>query len=269
MDFPVAAVIHLSLSPPFHPLSTYRNLYAVAMGSSASKASRAANSAARVYPKAASKAATNAPKPTPAGRASQPGPTVRPQPQISETRDEAINHDAADPAFAAQLRSLGPVASNPYTSNSSTSPYEPHRQPPEPSTTVSSSLPPTSSRRHDATTSNNKLSKDTTSNNLPDFSTGPTPFGPPTGGPLPPRTLNPALTILSARERIALEAEREFAELGRRGAPGRRFLDVVELRKVLILRDQRGRAPAEIERQLGLREGVLEGLGPRGVVEAV
>ncbi|KAK0642600.1 hypothetical protein DIS24_g8896 [Lasiodiplodia hormozganensis] len=230
------------------------------MGSSASKASRAANSAARVYPTAASKAATNAPKPTQAGRASQPGPTVRPQPQASETRDEAINLDAADPAFAAQLRSIGPVESNPYTSNSSTSPYEPHRQPLEPSTNTKSTMPPTSSRRHpDANTSN-----------LPDFSTGPNPFGPPTGAPMPPRMHNPALTILSARERLAEEAEQEFANLGRRGAPGRQFLDVVELRKVLVLRDQRGGRPAgEIERQLGLREGVVGRLGPKGVVEAL
>ncbi|KKY13265.1 hypothetical protein UCDDS831_g09184 [Diplodia seriata] len=198
------------------------------MGSSASKASRAANNAARVYPTAASKAATNAPKPAPAGRASQPGPTVRPQPQVSETRNEAINHDAADPAFAAQLRSLGPVDANPYTSNSSTSPYEPRRQPPEPSTTTNATMPPTSSRRHDTTTP-----RDTS--NLPDFSTGPNPYGPPSGFAammMPPRTHNPALTILSARDRLAGEAEREFADLGTSRGGGRSFLDVVELRKV-------------------------------------
>ncbi|KAL1643160.1 hypothetical protein SLS58_005129 [Diplodia intermedia] len=231
------------------------------MGSSASKASRAANNAARVYPTAASKAATNAPKPAPAGRASQPGPTVRPQPQVSETRNEAINHDAADPAFAAQLRSLGPVAANPYTSNSSTSPYEPRRQPPEPGTTTNATMPPTSSRRHDNANSNNN-------NQLPDFSTGPNPYGPPSGAAMPPRTHNPALTILSARDRLAAEAEREFADLGS-SKGGRRFLDVVELRKVLVLRDRRGRSAGEIERLLGLREGVVGRLGPRGVVEAV
>lgn len=119
-------------------------------------------------------------------------------------------------------------------------------------------MPPTSSRRHDANTSN-----------LPDFSTGPNPYGPPTGAPMPPRMYNPALTILSARERLAEEAEQEFANLGRRGAPGRQFLDVVELRKVLVLRDQRGMPVGEIERQLGLREGVVGRLGPKGVVEAL
>ncbi|EOD50669.1 hypothetical protein UCRNP2_2554 [Neofusicoccum parvum UCRNP2] len=205
------------------------------MGSSASKASRAANSAARVYPARASQAATNAPTPTPAARAAQPAPTARPPPQASETKDEATNHDAHDPVFSAQLRSLGPVAANPYTSNSSTSATEPPR-------------PGTS---------------------LPDFSTGPNPYGPPTGAALPPRTRNPALTILSAREALAAAAEAEFAGIGRRGAAGRRFLDVVELRKVLALRDERGRAAAEIERQMGLQGGVVGRLGVRGVLELV
>ncbi|KAH7048393.1 hypothetical protein B0J12DRAFT_113959 [Macrophomina phaseolina] len=223
------------------------------MGSSASKASRAANSAARVYPTRAAQATTNAPKPQPAGRASQPGPTVRPQPQASESRDEAINLDAADPAYAAQLRSLGAVDPNPYTSNSSTSPYEPQRRPAEPNSNTS------------ATSTSSPSARD----NLPDFSTGPNPFGPPTGAPMPSRMHNPALTILSARERLAAEAEQEFANLGRKGAAGRTFLDVVELRKVLVLRDQRGKAEGEIERQLGLRQGVVGRLGPKGALEVI
>ncbi|KAK7708814.1 hypothetical protein SLS57_008875 [Botryosphaeria dothidea] len=144
-----------------------------------------------------------------------------------------------------KLRSMGAVDPNPYASNSSTSPYEPQRRPAEPA----SATP--------------------TRDQLPDFSAGPNPYGPPTGAPMPPRMHNPALTILSARERLAAEAEQEFANVGRRGAPGRRFLDVVEVRKALVLRDQRGKAPGEIEKRLGLGEGVVGKLGPKGVLEVI
>lgn len=80
---------------------------------------------------------------------------------------------------------------------------------------------------------------------------------------------NPALSILSARERLAVEAEEEFSNVGRRGAPGRRFLDVTVVRQVLVLRDQRGKGEGEIERMLGLERGVVGRLGGRGVVEVI
>lgn len=44
---------------------------------------------------------------------------MRPQPQASASRSEAINLDASDPDFARQLRSLGPVQPNPTLSPSS------------------------------------------------------------------------------------------------------------------------------------------------------
>jgi hypothetical protein len=73
------------------------------------------------------------------------------------------------------------------------------------------------------------------------------------------------VSLLTARYRLAEEAEREFAETGRKDAQGRQFLDVVTLRQVLMLRE--GGTPAEeIERKLGLREGVVGRLGGRGVV---
>lgn len=50
------------------------------------------------------------------------------------------------------------------------------------------------------------------------------------------------------------------------GGEGRRFLDVGLLRRVLVLRDERGMEAREIERVMGLREGVVERLGGRGVV---
>ncbi|KAF2770016.1 hypothetical protein EJ03DRAFT_271243 [Teratosphaeria nubilosa] len=94
------------------------------MGSSASKATRAA-SAARKYPttppttRPPTTNAPAAPRPPPAQN-HQPGPTVHPQARARNTRDEAINLDASDPDFAASLRSLGPVQPNPTLSPSST-----------------------------------------------------------------------------------------------------------------------------------------------------
>lgn len=64
--------------------------------------------------------------------------------------------------------------------------------------------------------------------------------------------------ILQARERIAAEAEREFAaaRMGSVGE-GRRFLDVGLIREALVLRDAKGMKGEEIEAKLGLRKGVM------------
>ena len=79
---------------------------------------------------------------------------------------------------------------------------------------------------------------------------------------------NPAVSLLTARYRLAEEAEREFEGIGRKGAEGRQFLDVVTIRQILALRDEKGVEAGEIERRLGLRSGVVGRLGRRGVVEA-
>ncbi|TAQ83087.1 hypothetical protein B7494_g8589 [Chlorociboria aeruginascens] len=77
---------------------------------------------------------------------------------------------------------------------------------------------------------------------------------------------NPALSLLTARYRLADEAEREFESLGKKGAQGRKFLDVVTLRQILTLRDGMGKSAVDIERELGLERGVVGRLGKRGVV---
>ncbi|MCJ1258981.1 hypothetical protein MMC24_006815 [Lignoscripta atroalba] len=232
------------------------------MGSSSSKAAKtAAGAVKRQYPQRVPPQNTNAssmPRP-PAGQASAPGPTVHPKTHASSTRDEAIspnsknpslnllflhpaiNLDAADPDFARSLRSLGPVTPNPMLSNSSTfnaaqqsqSQSQPHSQ--------------SQSQSH--------------------------PHQGPPGAPQPsypnqypnPST-NPALQVLTARSALADEAEAEFAQTGRRGAEGRRFLDVVLIRQALMLRDEQGMREEEIERRLGLKKGVIRRLGAKGVV---
>ncbi|KAL6716402.1 hypothetical protein ACLMJK_005969 [Lecanora helva] len=115
------------------------------MGSSTSKAAKtAAGAARRQYPQRVPPPPTiNAPRTpsAPAGQPAAPGPTVHPQSQASESRDESISLDASDPDFARSLRSLGPVQPNSTLSDTSTfspnppnvggsksSPNQPHPQ---------------------------------------------------------------------------------------------------------------------------------------------
>ena len=73
--------------------------------------------------------------------------------------------------------------------------------------------------------------------------------------------------VLDARSRLQGEADKEFRDMGKRGAEGRQFLDVLTIRQILILRDQRGESNEKIEKMLGLKRGVVDRLGPNGVVE--
>ena len=76
------------------------------------------------------------------------------------------------------------------------------------------------------------------------------------------------MSLLTARYRLAEEAEQEFANIGRKGSGGRQFLDVITIRQILVLRDEKGVPAQEIEKQLGLRNGVVARLGRKGVVKA-
>lgn len=196
------------------------------MGSSSSKAARAAGSATRQYPTrpppTSQAAATGRPRPSApvAGQGGTPGPTVRPQPQASGERSSEINLDASDPDFARSLRSLGPVQPNPTMSPTSAfNPADP-------------------------------------------ASTSKQPVGP------DPRN-NPALAVLDARAKLQDQAEREFLEAGRQGHEGRQFLDVYTIRQMLVMRDERGSQAGSIEKALGLRQGAVQRLGPKGMVGLV
>ncbi|KAF6227055.1 hypothetical protein HO133_008496 [Letharia lupina] len=199
------------------------------MGSSTSKAAKtAAGAARRQYPQRVSPPPTsNAPSapPPPAGQPTAPGPTVHPRSQASNTRDESINLDASDPDFARSLRSLGPVQPSSTLSNSST--FSP------------SPSPPSQGPRSSPNQSHPQI--------------------------FPDPSKNPALMVLTARERLQQQAEVEFAKTGR-GHGGKSFLDVSTIRQLLVLRDERGMGGEEIEKRLGLANGVVGRLGPRGVV---
>lgn len=76
------------------------------------------------------------------------------------------------------------------------------------------------------------------------------------------------MQVLNRRQDIQRAAEAEFADtLIGEGTDQRTFLDVVTLRRVLVLRD-RGVSGGEIEREMGLREGLVGRLGRKGVVRA-
>tara|TARA_R110002060_G_scaffold52265_1_gene63201 strand:- start:162 stop:509 length:348 start_codon:yes stop_codon:yes gene_type:complete len=105
-------------------------------------------------------------------------------------------------------------------------------------------------------------SSSSSSNHTSNSSSGPDPRTGGGGGPS-----NPAVSLLTARYRLAGEAENEFARTGKStAAEGRQFLDVLTLRQILVLRDEKGVEAGEIERSLGLKKGVVERLGRRGVV---
>jgi hypothetical protein len=75
--------------------------------------------------------------------------------------------------------------------------------------------------------------------------------------------------VLDARARLQAKAEVE-ERLGRGpSSKGREFLDVFEMRQALLMRDVQGKTAAQIERKLGLKEGVVARLGGRGVLAVV
>ena len=71
--------------------------------------------------------------------------------------------------------------------------------------------------------------------------------------------------VLMARERLQQQAEVEFAKTGR-GDGGKSLLDISTIRQLIAMRDERGMGGEEIEKRLGLAQGVVGRLGPIGVV---
>ncbi|KAH8596787.1 hypothetical protein B0O99DRAFT_670903 [Bisporella sp. PMI_857] len=238
------------------------------MGSSASRVAKAApGNVVRKYP-------TRAPAPQPrhapksqhqvpergwlhaANEASQPSPEARAEPV------------GADPELAARLQSLGPVQPHPTQSNSSIynlSTRAPLKDPKKDSTPPSSSKPSYSKVSPSAALAgdpNNPISQ--FSSQFQPSASNPAQSIFPSRGADPRQ--NPAVSLLTARYRLAGEADQEFASIGKSTYKGRQFLDVVTIRQILLLRDDKG-VPAEaIEHQLGLRPGVVARLGRRGVV---
>ncbi|TVY85571.1 hypothetical protein LSUE1_G000097 [Lachnellula suecica] len=156
------------------------------------------------------------------------GPQVHPETKATSSRDQAINRDASDPDLALNARLQQLGPVQPNPTLSNSSAFNP------PISTTSHFQP---------------------SSSAPSQSIFPNPAS------------NPAVSLLTARYRLAEEAEKEFEGIGRRGAAGRTFLDVLTLRQVLVMRDK-GVSQAEIERILELKSGVVGRLGGKDVVSA-
>lgn len=84
----------------------------------------------------------------------------------------------------------------------------------------------------------------------------------------PPSRSNPTLSALSARQRLQQEAEEDFESMGLANTQGRRFLDMRTMVDAMKLRGH-GLADKDIEARLRIRPGLLERLGPQGVLSHV
>ncbi|KAI2713454.1 hypothetical protein CBS147332_5194 [Penicillium roqueforti] len=84
-----------------------------------------------------------------------------------------------------------------------------------------------------------------------------------------PQASNPALLVVTARQRLTEAADKEAEHFGHAGHPGRSFLDAVTIQQVLTMRDKQGKRRGDIERFLGLKKGVLDRLGKDGVVSRI
>ena len=74
------------------------------------------------------------------------------------------------------------------------------------------------------------------------------------------------MSLLTARYRLAEAADHEFSQTGKSTFRGREFLDVLTITQILVLRSK-GVPPERIEKELGLKQGVVARLGGWGVVE--
>ncbi|TGO65882.1 hypothetical protein BOTNAR_0073g00070 [Botryotinia narcissicola] len=205
------------------------------MGASQSKnlakaskaASLSASNTARKYPTRTpppSSHRTNV-EPSQPSSSAKLGPTVHPEASSSSTKNQSISFDASDPDIGlnSRLRELSPITPSPTLSNSSTF------------NQASAQDPITSGK-----------------NFMPSASTP--------SQSIFPTANNPAVTLLTARSRIAEEAERDFEKIGRKGFQGRKYLDVATIRTVLVYRSE-GMNDIEIEERLELRRGIVKSLG--------
>ncbi|CAG7963435.1 unnamed protein product [Penicillium nalgiovense] len=84
-----------------------------------------------------------------------------------------------------------------------------------------------------------------------------------------PQASNPALLVVTARQRLSEAADKEAEHFGHAGHPGRSFLDALTIQQVLTMRDKQGMRRGDIERFLGLKKGVLERLGKDEIVSRI
>ncbi|OQV01087.1 hypothetical protein CLAIMM_06496 [Cladophialophora immunda] len=80
---------------------------------------------------------------------------------------------------------------------------------------------------------------------------------------------NPAMMLVQSRQRIAAQWDSDLENQGRPSFGGRTLLSVKDIKEALTLRDELGKSPQEVERQMRLKPGVLDQLLAKGVVANV
>ncbi|KAJ6017783.1 hypothetical protein N7451_001162 [Penicillium sp. IBT 35674x] len=94
----------------------------------------------------------------------------------------------------------------------------------------------------------------------------PNPFNRGTVQTVFPTASNPALLVVTARQRITKAAQEESLAVGHANFPGRQFLDSFTISQALTMRDQQGLPSRDIERTLRLKSGTIDKLGRSGIV---
>ncbi|KAJ5632472.1 hypothetical protein N7490_008811 [Penicillium lividum] len=203
------------------------------MGSAASKPARsAAGAATRQYPKK--------PAPPPRTPAAVPKKTQEPKP-------------TSVPAFTPQARAPAPAPA------SAQGPKYHSKE--QPSSTKSNAID-LDGRDPDFAASLRTIGPVDPSGNF----SHPNPFNRGTAQTVFPTASNPALLVITARQRITKAAQEESIAVGNGDFTGRQFLDSFTISQALAMRDQQGLSSREVERTLRLKSGTIEKLGRSGIV---
>ncbi|KAI1172474.1 hypothetical protein F4777DRAFT_561436 [Nemania sp. FL0916] len=226
------------------------------------RASKPAQTVSRKFPTRAPGGAV--PPRGPAAGATQTQAQSRRAGEPKSVKDEAIRADgldpdltldldaraSANPGFSARLHQMGIVSPAPTLSHSST---------------VARSTPNTPTPLNPNTTTTHTTTTHTIINPSSSSPSSPPPFPNTRTTTSSQQQPNRTLNALEARRLLQQRAEAEFIDGSQHG---REFLDAATIRRALLLQN-RGDQPADIEKRLRLRAGVVARLGPRGVAVPV
>lgn len=84
-----------------------------------------------------------------------------------------------------------------------------------------------------------------------------------------PTSSNPALLVVTARQRATRAAQEETVRMSSPGFEGREFLDALTIQQALTMRDFQGVPESEIERVLRLKKGFMGRFGKDKMVSRV
>ncbi|KAK3899201.1 hypothetical protein C8A05DRAFT_18331 [Staphylotrichum tortipilum] len=203
------------------------------MGASGSKAAQQTvrkfpHRAPGSSPPAAANPATRAVPQAPPAPTTASGPSSRSRPQASYTKDDAIRADSMDPDLPMSADFADRLRQMGIAQPNPT--YSP--------SSIASPFPDASGIKQSLST--------------PRF---------------PSSSSNATLSVLEVRRRLETRARAELDNTGKSTDKGREFLDIGTIKQILVLQ-QGGASPTDIEARLRLKAGVVARLGPAGTVVA-